>query len=178
MRIPVFLSQSILLQFKPHQTKTHFPPPAFGYIRPGTESREKAQLSSSWATQGSCRPCQRLSGEDRELSGKVFAATGDLNWELQPCQEKTTTTKPKNQRTGPSHGLHSQRKDSLHSASSRRLQNNRPECGVAEPVIFFQLRANSFRAAGNEMVFTLSITPAVYLMNSAAETAIFKTKRI
>lgn len=48
---------------------------------------------------------------------------------------------------------------------------------AAELVIFFHLRANSFRAAGNEMVFTLSITPAVYLMNSAVETAIFKSKK-
>ena len=64
------------------------------------------------------------------------------------------------------------------SACSRLLKENWPEFTVAEPVIFFHLRANSFRAAGNEMVFTPSITPAVYLMNSAAETAIFKTKRI
>lgn len=64
------------------------------------------------------------------------------------------------------------------SACSRLLKENWPELTAAEPVIFFHLRTNSFRAAGNEMVFTLSITPAVYLMNSAAETAVFKTKRI
>lgn len=58
------------------------------------------------------------------------------------------------------------------------LKENWPELTVAELVIFLYLRANSFRAAGNEMVFTLSITPAVYLMNSAVETDIFKTKRI
>lgn len=58
------------------------------------------------------------------------------------------------------------------------LKENWPELKVAELVIFFYLRANSSKAAGNGMVFTLSITPAVYLMNSAIETAISKTKRI
>lgn len=58
------------------------------------------------------------------------------------------------------------------------LKENGPELTVAELAIFFDVGVNSFRAAGNEMVFTLSITPAVYLMNSAVETAIFKTKRI
>lgn len=63
-------------------------------------------------------------------------------------------------------------------AYSVLLQQNWPELTMAQLVIFFHLGANSFRAAGNEMVFTLSITPAVYLMNSAVETAIFKTERI
>lgn len=58
------------------------------------------------------------------------------------------------------------------------LKENWAEVTVAELVIFFHLRADSFRAAGNETVFTLSITPAVYLTNSAAETGVFKTKRI
>lgn len=53
-----------------------------------------------------------------------------------------------------------------------------PELTVAELVIFFYVGANSLRAAGNEVVFTLSITPAAYLMNSAAQTVMYKTKRI
>lgn len=82
---------------------------------------------------------------------------------------------------GPSYVLRSSR-EKKHTLQTFRLmrapQGNWPELTVAELVIFFPLRANSFRAAGNEMVFTLSITPAVYLTNSAAETGIFKTKRI
>jgi hypothetical protein len=58
------------------------------------------------------------------------------------------------------------------------FEEHRPELIVAELVIFSHLKANSLRAAGNEVVFTLSIIPAVYLMNSAAGTIMLKTKRM
>lgn len=58
------------------------------------------------------------------------------------------------------------------------LQENGPELTGVEKAIFSHLKANSLGAVGNEVVFTLSITPAVYLMNSAAETTMFETKRM
>lgn len=58
------------------------------------------------------------------------------------------------------------------------LQENGPELTGVEQAIFSHLKANSLGAVGNEVVFTLSITPAVYLMNSAAETTVFETKRM
>lgn len=61
---------------------------------------------------------------------------------------------------------------------SMLLQENGPELAGVEQAIFSHLKANSLGAVGNEVVFTLSITPAVYLMNSAAETTMLETKRM